>query len=70
MVSPLLDQEGEDLGARMQQAFDTLFARGYRHVCVVGTDVPSLPLTTIEMPWHPLIRHDLVLVRPRMAAIT
>lgn len=57
----LLDQEGEDLGARMQQAFDTLFARGYRHVCVVGTDVPSLPLTHYRDAVASLTRHDLVL---------
>src|SRR6187402_1655801 len=40
----LLDQEGDDLGARMQHVFVALFARGYRRVVLVGTDVPSLPL--------------------------
>lgn len=57
----LLDQEGEDLGMRMRQAFNTLFTRGYRQVCVVGTDVPSLPLTHYRDAVESLTRHDLVL---------
>ncbi|MBA5869523.1 MAG: DUF2064 domain-containing protein [Nitrospira sp. CR2.1] len=57
----LLDQEGEDLGRRMQQAFAALFARGYRQVCLVGTDVPSLPLTHYRDAVEFLARHDLVL---------
>jgi len=56
----LLDQQGEDLGSRMRQAFDTLFARGYRQVHLVGTDVPSLPLTHYRDAVASLTRHDLV----------
>ena len=57
----LLDQQGEDLGSRMRQAFDTLFARGYRQVYLVGTDVPSLPLTHYRDAVASLTRHDLVI---------
>jgi rSAM/selenodomain-associated transferase 1 len=57
----LLDQQGEDLGARMQQVFDTLFSRGYRRICIVGTDVPSLPLTHYRDAIESLTRHDLVI---------
>jgi len=57
----LLDQQGEDLGARMQQIFATLFSRGYRRVCIVGTDVPSLPLTHYRDAIESLARHDLVI---------
>ncbi len=57
----LLDQEGDDLGARMRHAFDQLFARGYRQICLVGTDVPSLPLTHYRDAFAALTRHDLVL---------
>ena len=57
----LLDQEGEDLGARMRQAFVCLFARGYQRICLVGTDVPSLPLTHYRDAVESLTRHDLVL---------
>lgn len=57
----LLDQEGDDLGGRMRHTFDQLFARGYRQVCLVGTDVPSLPLTHYRDAFAALFRHDLVL---------
>ena len=57
----LLDQEGDDLGGRMRHTFDQLFARGYRQVCLVGTDVPSLPLTHYRDAFAALSRHDLVL---------
>lgn len=57
----LLDQQGDDLGDRMTHAFDTLFARGYRQVCLVGTDVPSLPLTHYRDAFESLTRHDLIL---------
>ncbi|HAN92702.1 MAG TPA: hypothetical protein DCQ33_11575, partial [Nitrospira sp.] len=57
----LLDQQGDNLGDRMAQAFSTLFARGYRHVFLVGTDVPSLPLTHYRDAVQSLTRHDLIL---------
>lgn len=57
----LLDQEGDDLGARMRHSFDQLFARGYQHICLMGTDVPSLPLTHYRDAFASLARHDLVL---------
>jgi uncharacterized protein len=57
----LLDQEGTDLGARMHGVFDRLFARGYRRVIIVGTDVPSLPLNRYPEALELLSRHDLVL---------
>lgn len=57
----LLEQEGDDLGTRMRQAFDRLFARGYRQICLVGTDVPSLPLTHYRDAVESLTRHDLAL---------
>ena len=57
----LLDQEGDDLGARMQHVFVALFARGYRRVVLVGTDVPSLPLEHYQQALDLLDRHDAVL---------
>jgi rSAM/selenodomain-associated transferase 1 len=57
----LLDQVGEDLGARMAQVFETLFARGYTHVFIVGTDTPSLPLERYRQALAALESHDLVL---------
>lgn len=57
----LLDQQGDDLGARMHQTFATLFAQGYQRVCLVGTDVPSLPLAYYRDAVEALTRHDLVI---------
>jgi rSAM/selenodomain-associated transferase 1 len=57
----LLDQVGDDLGARMQQAFDALFAKGYRRVLIVGTDVPSLPLEHYKQALTLLETNNLVL---------
>ena len=57
----LIDQIGDDLGARMSQAFAAMFARGYQRVLIVGTDVPSLPLDHYKQTLTLLESHDLVL---------
>jgi uncharacterized protein len=57
----LIDQVGDDLGARMKQVFETMFGRGYQHVLIVGTDVPSLPLEHYQQALALLDKHDLVL---------
>lgn len=57
----LIDQVGDDLGARMQQTFATLFGKGYQHVFIVGTDVPSLPLDHYKQALTQLDAHDVVL---------
>ena len=57
----LIDQVGEDLGARMQHAFETMFEKGYHRVCIVGTDVPSLPLDHYKQALALLETNDLVL---------
>lgn len=57
----LIDQVGDDLGARMEQAFATLFGKGYQRVFIVGTDVPSLPLDHYQQALALLDTHDVVL---------
>jgi len=57
----LLDQAGGDLGSRMNQAFSTLFAQGYRQVLLIGTDVPTLPLDYFKEALTSLETHDVVL---------
>ena len=39
----LVPQRGGDLGDRMSAAFEDLFAAGYLHVILIGSDLPSLP---------------------------
>ncbi len=43
----LLAQHGEDLGARMADAFARAFARGASRVAIVGTDAPSVSRETV-----------------------
>jgi uncharacterized protein len=57
----LIDQVGDDLGTRMNQACNTLFAHGYRQVLLIGTDVPTLPLDHFRQALTSLEHHDLVL---------
>lgn len=57
----VIDQIGDDLGARMNQAFDVLFKKGYRQVLIIGTDVPTLPLDYFKQTLTLLDSHDLVL---------
>jgi rSAM/selenodomain-associated transferase 1 len=57
----VIDQVGDDLGARMHQAFETIFARGYRQVLILGADVPTLPLDHIKHALTKLEQSDLVL---------
>ena len=57
----LIDQTGDDLGARMFHTFETMFARGYARVLIVGTDVPSLPLDHYQQALALFESHDLVL---------
>lgn len=57
----LIDQVGNDLGARMHGAFHTMFELGYKRVLIVGTDVPTLPLDHYRQALLLLDRHDLVL---------
>ena len=57
----LLDQQGDDLGAKMNGVCETLFARGYGRVVIVGTDVPSLPIIHYRQAFEALAQHDVVL---------
>ena len=57
----LIDQEGEDIGARMCHAFERLFQKGYRFALLLGTDVPTLPFEHYQQAVTLLQSNDLVL---------
>jgi uncharacterized protein len=57
----LIDQVGDDLGACMDRAFTTIFAMGYAHALLVGTDLPTLPESSFSQALDLLNIHDLVL---------
>lgn len=51
----LEQQVGEDLGARLQHAFDVEFSRGARAVAVIGTDSPTLPVHYLDEAFRALV---------------
>jgi len=57
----LLDQVGEDLGQRIHRTCVDLFAKGYKQVIIVGTDVPTLPLSVYHEAFAMLGHSDVVL---------
>jgi uncharacterized protein len=57
----LIDQVGNDLGARMQHTVETMFEKRYQRVLIVGTDVPSLPLDHYKQALAMIEANDLVL---------
>jgi len=57
----LIDQVGDNLGARMHQAIETMLSRGYRRTSLLGTDVPTVPLEHFKQALTLLDNHDLVL---------
>jgi len=48
-------QVGNDLGERLQNAFDAEFARGARAVCAIGSDSPHLPLHLVDHAFRALL---------------
>jgi len=54
-------QEGDDLGARMENAFETAFKDLYENVVIVGSDLYDLKPSHIEDAFTALKNHDLVI---------
>ncbi len=54
-------QEGADLGARMQRAFETAFAEGAKKAVIIGSDCPDLTGPDIRRAFSRLDKVDVVL---------
>ena len=54
-------QQGEDLGARMQNAFQSGFDDGYERVVIIGSDIYDLSSEDIETAFTQLVHNDLVI---------
>lgn len=54
-------QFGEDLGIRMQHAFQDAFATGYEKVIIIGTDLIDLSKEIIEEAYLQLETNDVVM---------
>ncbi len=48
----LLSQRGRDLGERMHHIFEDLSHLGYRKIVVLGSDIPTMPLSSVEQAFH------------------
>ena len=54
-------QKGNDLGERMQHAFEMAFKEGYEKVVIVGSDLFDLKSAHIENAFKALENHNLVI---------
>jgi rSAM/selenodomain-associated transferase 1 len=57
----LIPQKGEDLGARLENAFGALFSRGYERIAAMSTDSPDLPPEHLADAFARLERDPVVL---------
>lgn len=58
----LQQQQGDDLGARMEKGLRQFFQQGYKQAMLIGSDSPDLPSTLVTEAFTLLDRHQLVLV--------
>ncbi len=54
-------QQGADLGRRMQHAFSVLFGQGYEKICIIGSDCMTLCEGDVEEAFAALDEHDVVI---------
>lgn len=54
-------QQGQDLGKRMQQAFERCFAEGAQRVCIIGSDCYELEPKHLQEAYAALQQHDVVI---------
>ncbi|MCA6078048.1 TIGR04282 family arsenosugar biosynthesis glycosyltransferase [Fulvivirga sedimenti] len=54
-------QMGDDLGSRMQHAFENSFKAGYKKAVLVGSDIPDLSTEILNEAFLKLKDHDVVI---------
>ncbi|AHJ12167.1 TIGR04283 family arsenosugar biosynthesis glycosyltransferase [Sulfurospirillum multivorans] len=57
----LFYQSGNDLGERMQNAFEAVFAKGYKRAILVGSDIPNVDGRILEEAFAHLCNNDAML---------
>ena len=55
------EQFGQDLGARMRNAFAAAFEDDYKKVVIIGTDLYDLSAQDIQLAFNKLDNHDIVI---------
>jgi len=64
-LARLMPQRGETLSQRLARGFADLFALGYDAVALIGSDLPTIPVSHIEQGIEALTRHpDPVVLGP------
>jgi rSAM/selenodomain-associated transferase 1 len=56
-----IQQKGDDLGARMHNAFDVLFKKGYHNLVIIGSDCLQLTTALLQQAFAQLQEHDVVI---------
>jgi hypothetical protein len=54
-------QQGLSLGEKMLEAFEKIFAAGYKRVCIIGSDCYELTTTIIDNAFTALEKNDAVI---------
>lgn len=54
-------QQGQDLGERMQQAFEAGFKQGFEKIAIIGSDLFDLSARDLERAFDKLNSHEFVL---------
>jgi len=54
-------QNGSDLGERMKNAFKDAFERGFSRAVIIGSDIPDLKISILEMAFNSLHANDIVI---------
>ena len=56
-----LPQNGDNLGDRMEDAFDSVFAGGVQEALLIGSDIPGLTTDVIDEAFAALLKNDAVI---------
>jgi len=54
-------QNGSDLGERMKNAFKDVFERGFSRAVIIGSDIPDLKISILDMAFNSLHANDMVI---------
>jgi len=58
---PFFEQEGANLGDRLNHAFDRMFREDHRQTVVIGSDAPEITVDRLTEAFQSLDRHDAVI---------
>ena len=58
---PYMPQLGNDLGGKMEGAFNRIFSEGFASGVLIGSDVPDMPSTMVQEAFESLKNNDVVI---------